>query len=43
MRKAMVQALLGDDVYGEDQTINDLEERYFFEIVTFEQTEKRSS
>ncbi|KHJ88611.1 hypothetical protein OESDEN_11592 [Oesophagostomum dentatum] len=29
MREAMANAVLGDDVYGEDQTINDLEGRMF--------------
>lgn len=27
MKKAMFDAVVGDDVYGEDPTVNDLEER----------------
>lgn len=27
MRKAMLDALIGDDVYGEDPTVNELEAR----------------
>lgn len=39
MRQAMVQALVGDDVYGDDPTVNDLEEyaaqRHGFEAALF--------
>ena len=39
MRKAMAEALVGDDVYGDDPTVNELEqwaaERHGFEAALF--------